>query len=886
MDPARWQRMQDIFHRAVDLPAEQQAVFLNTACGEDDALRKSVEAMLREDASLLDHDLAGVAQNLLPDATPLKNFGPYRTLKLLGQGGMGVVYLAEREDLGNLVAIKVLRDAWLHPSRRERFDSERRVLAQLNHPCIARLYDAATFPDGTPWFVMEYVEGMSITEYCSRYKCAIDRKLQLFRAVCEAVQYAHEQAIIHRDLKPSNIFVKSDGSIRLLDFGIAKQIDSLEQQVDQTKTIHRMMTPAYASPEQVRGSRISIQTDVYSLGVILFELLTGELPFDLSNLTPEEAASIVVTHDPPKPSVIARKNSLGDLSSGQSGKAEWPELDVLCLTAMHKDPERRYRSVEALIRDIDHYRNGEPLDARPDSFCYRACKFAQRNRRMVALTSAVVLLLAGVLVYSTVRITRARDRALAEAARTARVQAFMMNLFEGGDKTAGPSDQMKVVDLVDKGVQEANALNSDPKIQAELYQTLGNIHDKLGHLDEADSLLQHSMEQRKTLFGPESPEVAESLVALSQLRADQARFPEAEQFARQAVEMDAKLLPASHPARARAISQLGLVLEDRGAYDQAIPVLEQAVQMQSAPGGVETDLSASLTELANCHYYSGHYEISDRLNHRVLELDRKLYGERHPQIANDLINLGAIQLDEGHYDQAEQYDRQALDIFQSFYGKDNAETASAMTLLGRALVTDGKYSDAGDMLQQALATEERVYGSVHPRVASTLNELGKVAQKQGKLNLAKADFERMAAIYRKIYNGKHYYIGIALSNLAGVYVDEKQYKQAEKLLRDTLQLYSETLPPDHLNVGIAKIRLGRVLLQQHSYAKAQMETQAGYDIVQKQHDPPSSWIQGARKDLTEEYTGLSQPQKADEFRVSKMGKRGNPSTETADVVAR
>lgn len=867
MNPEQWERAQEIFHEVVDLPSNERDEYLRSACGDDSTLRERVEAMLINDTSVLDQDVAKVAEDLFSDTATLRNFGPYKIGRLLGQGGMGVVYLAVREDLGNQVAIKILRDAWLHPSRRERFESERKVLAQLNHPCIARLYDANTFSDGTPWFVMEYVEGLPLTEYCRTHNCNVDRRLQLLRTVCEAVQYAHEQAIIHRDLKPSNIFVKNDGAIRLLDFGIAKQIDSLKQQIDQTKTIHRMMTPAYASPEQVRGSRISIQTDIYSLGVVLFELLTGELPFDLSNLTPDEAASIVVTYDPPKPSVIARKNSSGDLSSEQFRKAEWPELDVLCLTAMHKDPERRYRSVEALIRDIDHYRNGEPLDARPDSFRYRARKFVRRNRRMVAFASATVLLLTGVFVYSTIRITRARDAALAEAARTARVQAFMMNLFEGGDETAGPSDQMKVVDLIDKGVQEANALNSAPKIQAELYQTLGNINDKLGHLEQADSLLQRSLQQRKTVFGQESPEVAESLIALSQLRNDQARFPEAESLAREAIIIDTKVLPPNHPARARAITQLGLVLEDRGAYDQAIPVLEQAVEMQAAPGGVEADLSASLTELANCHYYSGHYETSDELNHRVLDLDRKLYGERHPQVANDLINLGAIQLDEGHYDQAETYDRQALDIFHFFYGKDNAETASAMTLLGRALVTDGKYSDAADMLQQALVTEEHVYGSVHPRIASTLNELGKVAQKQGNLVLAKADFERMADIYRKIYNGKHYYIGIALSNLAGVYVDEKQYKQAEKLLRETLRLYSETLPADHLNVGIAKIRLGRVLLQQRAYDKAQVETQAGYEIVQRQADPPSRWIQDARKDLAEEYTALKQPEKAEEFRV-------------------
>jgi eukaryotic-like serine/threonine-protein kinase len=868
MNPEQWERAQAIFHGAMALPSGEREEYLRSACGDDSALLERVEAMLLNDTSVLDQDVGEVAKGLFSDTTILRNFGPYKIVRLLGQGGMGVVYLAEREDLGNQVAIKILRDAWLHPSRRERFESERKVLAQLNHPCIAHLYDANTFSDGTPWFVMEYVEGMPLTEYCERYSCSIDRKLQLLRTVCETVQYAHEQAIIHRDLKPSNIFVKSDGAIRLLDFGIAKQIDSLEQQVDQTKTIHRMMTPAYASPEQVRGSHISIQTDIYSLGVILFELLTGGLPFNLSNLTPDEAASIVVTYEPPKPSVIARKNSSGNCLSGRFRKAEWPELDVLCLTAMHKDPERRYRSVEALIRDIDHYRNGEPLDARPDSFRYRARKFVRRNRRMVALASAVLLLLTGVFVYSTIRITRARDAALAEAARTARVQAFMMNLFEGGDETAGPSDQMKVVDLINKGVQEANALSSAPKIQAELYQTLGNINDKLGHLDQADSLLQRSLQQRKTVFGQESPEVAESLIALSQLRNDQARFAEAEELARQAITIDTKVLLPNHPARARAITQLGLVLENRGAYDQAIPVLEQAAQMQSAPDGVEADLSASLTELANCHYYSGHYEISDKLNHRVLDLDRKLYGERHPQVANDLINLGAIQLDEGHYDQAEKYDRQALDIYQSFYGKDNAETASAMTLLGRALVTAGKYSEAADMLQQALTTEEHVYGPVHPRIASTLNELGKVAQKQEKLDLAKADFERMADIYRKVYNGKHYYIGIALSNLAGVYVDQKQYQQAEKLLRETLQLYSGTLPANHLNVGIARIRLGRVLLLQHDYAQAQKETQAGYEIVRQQKEPPSSWLQNARKDLMEEYSGLKQPRKIAELQAT------------------
>src|SRR5215475_7985635 len=302
MDGARWQRIQAVFHDASGLPKAERDGFVRTMCSGDAELASEVLAMLQHDAGdgLLDQNLAETAHQALsaPDPLVTREFGPYQILRLLGEGGMGIVYLAERRDLHTQVAIKVLRDAWLSPARRERFASEQRTLAQLNHPRIARLYDAAVLPDGTPYFVMEYIEGVPLTEYCRDQRCSVEQRLELFRAVCEAVQHAHGHAVIHRDLKPSNILVKNDGSMRLLDFGIAKQIESLDLPVDQTMTGLRLMTPAYASPEQIRGERIGISTDVYSLGVILYELLAGELPFDLANLTPAEAASIVADHEP------------------------------------------------------------------------------------------------------------------------------------------------------------------------------------------------------------------------------------------------------------------------------------------------------------------------------------------------------------------------------------------------------------------------------------------------------------------------------------------------------------------------------------------------------------------------------------------------------------
>jgi serine/threonine-protein kinase len=874
MDHSRWERLQNLFHQTADLPKAQQDSFLQAACAYDTALIDEVSAMLKEDArpaSLLDQGVAGVAHALLnhsdPAQIPRNQFGPYRLIRLLGEGGMGLVYLAERTDLGSLVAIKILRDAWLSPARRERFASEQRTLAQLNHASIARLYDADALADGTPWFAMEYVEGVPLTEYCKQHACSLDARIHLFRAVCDAVQYAHSQAVIHRDLKPSNILVKQDGSIRLLDFGIAKQLESLDTPVNQTMTGLRLMTPAYAAPEQIRGDRVGIHTDVYSLGVILFELLTGQLPFDLSNLTPAEAASIVAEHEPGKPSSIVKTgNPPPDVAS--ANKSAWSELDVLCLTAMRKDPARRYRSVEALIRDVDHYLRAEPLEARPDTFSYRVLKFTQRHQSMVVSSVAAVVLVLAMLSFFTVRLAKARNAALAEAERTQRIQKFMLNLFEGGDQAVGPSDSMRVITLVDRGALEAKTLNSDPKIQAELYQNLGDIYEKLGKFEQADALLQTALARHQSIYGAASPETAEALLELGLLRDAQGKFDDAERYVRQALAIDRQKLSPTHPALARATSALGKVLEDRGSYDASIEVLQEAARLQSARGGTTTDLAETLSELANSHFYTGHYEASESLNQRVLAMDRQLYGERHPHIADDLINLGAIKYDLGHYPEAERYDRDALDITQSFYGLNHPATASALTILGRTLVSEGKSDEAAGMLQQALQIEEQVYGKIHPRVAGTLNELGKILQQQGNLDAAEADFRRMADIYRSVYSGKHYYIGIALCNLAGVLVDRKDYSGAEKSFYEALEIYAQTLPPDHLNVGIARVRLGRALLLDKHYSEAESESRVGYEILKKQPSAPERWINNAQTDLAREYELLRQPDKAEKFRTA------------------
>jgi eukaryotic-like serine/threonine-protein kinase len=868
MDPERWERIQSVFHTVVDSTDSDRAAMLHTACGGDEDLMADVSALLQEDArsaSVLDRDLGRIADQVLDmplRSLPRDAFGPYRIKCVLGEGGMGVVYLAEREDLGSLVAIKVLRDAWLSPARLARFESEQKTLASLNHPSIARLFDADCLANGTPWFVMEYVEGTPLTDYCCTHECSIEGRLRLLRSVCDAVQYAHSQAIIHRDLKPSNILVKKDGTVKLLDFGIAKQLERLDEGSNPTLTALRLMTPAYAAPEQIQNGRASTRSDVYSLGVILYELLAGRLPFVLSKQTAAEAELTIVHREPEKPSAVAAQHP-GIL---RAGKAEWKDLDVLCLTAMHKDPGRRYRSVEALIRDLDHYLRGEPLEAQTDSLAYRITKFVGRNRKAVAVAAILFTVIAAEAAVFTIRLTRARNAALAEAARTQHIQRFMLNLFGGADKEAGPKQELRVATLLDRGVQEARTLNSEPDVQAELYLTLGDMYEKLGKFNRADSLLESARKIRAGT-GEYSVETAESLVALSHLRTDQGQYQEAERLARQALAIKDLRLVRGSPIRAEAAAALGNALQSDGKYEEAIQVLDQSVRVLSAPGGDPAALTESLTALANAHSYIGDYSIADALDRRALEIDRQIYGPVHPHLADELNDLGTIQADLGNNAEAEKYYRQALEIVQSWYGSDHPETAWQMASLAQALINEGKDDEGAKLVQQALPIEEEAYGPMHPKVAFILNLLVAPAERKGNWDQAESYLTRMLSIERSVYGDNHPSVTTALANLAHLYLEKKQYVRAEQLYREVVQRFTEELSADHVDTGIAQIKLGRVLLAERQYQDAEAHTSAGYRILAKQTNPSWKFRQFACEDLAAEYEALHQPERAKQFQA-------------------
>jgi len=881
---AQWEQLQEAFHAAVDLAPDKRAAFLAELHRTNSALHSQLIEMLRGEECaprVLDSDMSQLAHDVLTDSDglPPYAFGPYTITRKIGEGGMGVVYHATRSDLHSVAAIKLLRDAWLSPARRDRFVIEQRLLAQLNHPSIARLYDAGALPNGTPWIAMEYVEGVALTDYCRRNTLGVRARLLLLRAVCEAVLHAHQQLVVHRDLKPSNVLVRDDGTVRLLDFGIAKQLadgDGVDAG-DRTRTGLRLLTPAYASPEQLRNNSVGLQTDVYSLGVMLYELLTGVLPIDLTDASAAEIERRITDVEPMRPSLRPRAEGVN------ASSAEWEDLDVLCITAMHKDTARRYRSVDALLRDIDHFLSRLALDAHPDRLLYRTRAFVRRHTKGVVITAATSLFLLMIVAFYTVRLRQARDRATDESVRSLRIQRFMTSLFQGGDDAAGPADSLRVVTLLEQGVAEAYALRQEPAVQADLYQTLGNIYRQIGRLDAADSLLSASVAQWTRLAGATSAGAARGIIALGDLRTDQARFADAERLLRESVLVLRTQQPTDEATLSKAMIALGRSLTEKGEHPKAIAVLDSVVVALKSRGADSLALLDGVSELANAQFYAGGYDAADSLNQQALAITRVVYGDRHPRVAEVLMNLGATEQERGNYVASERYFRDALSRTTSFYGNTHYRTAGNLVYLGRSLLLQNRYPEAKDAFNQSLSIREQVFGPMHPTVANTLNELGALATKESRYDDAETAFTRVRNIYRATYPGLNYKTGVATGNLADTYLYRKDYRRAEPLYRDALAHYIASQGPDHLNTGIGYIKLGRCLLRSGRFREAEIETSKGYAIVKKIASPGVRFLQAARLDLSIAYDSLGRPADAAHYREERqrnMAPTVVPSTPT------
>jgi eukaryotic-like serine/threonine-protein kinase len=860
MDPAHWERIQELFHAVADLPLAEQRPTLEALCGADSALVAEVLSLLeddREGAVLLGRPLAELARAVVEreGATLPSQIGPYRVLSWLGEGGMAVVYLAERTDLQNHVAIKVLLDATLSPERRRRFFAEQKLLAGLVHPSIARLYDAGVLADGTPWFAMEYVDGEPITAYCDRQKASVEERLRLLRAGCEAVQFAHDHAVIHRDLKPSNLLVKADGTVRLLDFGIAKRLD-LEDAVEATRTGLRLMTPAYASPEQLRGEPVTVQSDVYSLGVILFKLLTGRLPVDPAGKTSDELAA-AVNATPPRPSTVA----LGKLA----GKVRRNDLDMLCLKALHREPGRRYASAGALSRDIDRYLSGEPLEARPDALSYRLGRFAARNRRGVIAAAAMLALLMVAGALFSVRLASARNAAVAEADRRQRIEEFMLGLFQGGEDKRGVPSDLRVVTLLDQGVKQVRSLDQKPELQAGFENVLGKMLLNLGKLDQADSLLQAALETRKKTAGPQSADVVESLTQLSVLRSEQGRLDEGANRAREALAILERHREMNDAFAVNASIALGKVLRLQGKNDEATTLLQGLLRRKGhAPLDLESQ-ARILSMLAAIQFDVSRYDEADESGRRSMALYEQVYGKVHPDIADRLAGLSDVAQNRGNFAEAERLRREALAMDVSWFGEQSAAVALDLRTLGNTLLSQGRLEESEASLAQAATIEEKLHGRNDWRYGSVLNELGGLALRRGNLTAAEARFTRTLEICQAVFGEKHVTVATSQMNLGSVYMLRKEWPKAESFVRRALATCAAADAMGTASCVVGEVKLGQVLHEEGRDTEALEAVLGGYRDLAKLKLQANPWFDKARSTLAAIYRKLGDTAEAAEY---------------------
>ncbi|RMH15278.1 MAG: hypothetical protein D6696_21155 [Acidobacteria bacterium] len=856
MRPERWQRIKEIFDRAAGLSGDERSAYLDRACAGDGELRAEVESLLVSDEtteSVLDERMADVFGALLERdarrALAGREIGNYRLLRELGHGGMAVVYAAARADdqYRKEVAIKLIKRGMDSEPIIARFLQERQILANLDHPNIARLFDGGVTDDGSPYLVMELIEGEPIDRYCDRHGLSIRQRLELFLTVCQAVRYAHQNLIVHRDLKPSNILVTAGGVPKLLDFGIAKLLDPGDDQVGATVAGQRPMTPEYASPEQIRGQPITTATDVYSLGVLLYRLLTGERPYRLDQPTQRQIERAVCEQQPERPStVVARGVPSPQADPARDGLARRrprsPErlrrvlrgdLDNIVLMALEKSPERRYASVEQLAEDVRRYLDGQPVTARKDTPLYRASKFVRRHRVGVAAAALIVASLLGGIVATTWQMqvaTRERARAEEQAqlaneqrATAEQVVDFLVGLFEVADPGEALGETITARELLERGARKIEPeLAGRPLVQARIMDAVGQVYANLGLYDDARPQLEGALEIRRRLLGEDHLEVAESLSVLAEVEREEGHLEEAERLHRQALEIRRSHFGGMHPLVARSQAELGRVLLDRGEIDRAEALLERTLAWQRQTGGGEADeLVMTLNNLALVYETRTRFAEAEGLYRQALAIHGRSLPEAHPEMIRLRKNLADVLCAQGKYDEARASYERILDAERQVLGENNPSFATTLNNFARCLKEQHELAQAEALYRRALAIRQASLPPGHELVAESLNNLANVLYARGgdleeTENLMRQALERLRAIY-----GRHPSVAGVINNLAAVLQRKGDLAAAQALYEEALAINREIFGDHHLSVAKNLNNLGSLASRRRRYAEAE-----------------------------------------------------------------
>ncbi len=871
----QWLRADSLFTELLDLPVEKRAERLAQRCVDDKSLEVIVQRLLcAEEASRTTFDTANAAVNAVaavalqptgnddPEPESVVQVGPYRLVSCIGKGGSAVVWLGERNDgeFQQTVAVKLLR-RWIESDDSvRRFREERRILATLEHPNLARLLDGGVTPDGWPYFIMEYVDGLPITEYCDRERLGIEQRLDLVQQVIKVVQYAHQRLLVHRDLKPSNILVTGSGQVKLLDFGIAKVLQAETEHSPEhelTEPHGRLLTPAYASPEQLDGGRVSMATDVYALGVLLYRLLAGRSPYRAQDDAPASLYDAILRQVPAPLSIRVLEEDHAGLGPSELAAARDStpsrlarmlrgDLEAICQVALRKDPEHRYASVEQLGIDIDRYRKQLPVFARAGNRRYRLGRFLRRNAWGVSAAVVLPLLMATALALHVDRLSEERDRAAAaaqlakqEADKAEQISNYLVGLFRASDPAESRGRDTTAVELLERGIAQAQAMQDGSPLQVAMLHVLGQVSFALGRYQQANelqlktlSLLQRVNDQNGTLRADVLADLGETNFRLGHLS-------EAEDYYRSAL---ATLPEAGLARRGRILTNLGIVHIVTSRYAQARALLHEALALLEenavASAAHATTLNALGTLLSR---EAQHHEAIDMLREAVtIRLD--LFGDFHPATSVARSNLGIALLEAGDPAAAELQLQRALEVDQEILGPTHPSLGILLNQVASVRRALGDQEGAITHLARALEILRQHHDEYTPAIAAAVSGLGHAHLRLLAFDEAAAYLSQAVAIDEQALGPESRELAIDLALLARARSGQSRYEEAEELLLRALGIARGLFGDEHALVGEMLVQHAGLKWQRGDVAGAVEDGSRGLAILENTEGAERAYV--------------------------------------------